>query len=351
MKGARTGSLAKNVAVFSAFLQAAGKTLISGMALTAAERQIEGLEEGRMRLWARHVRLHFDDAVVLGLDDLVADVQVDDPGLPLIPERTDQYAFHILKGTVRLSAATLEALLARYVLPSAGVPLSQPKVSLDERGMRLEAELAWGPLHVPVVLAGPMTVNEAQNLQFTVARVEAAGWGLGSLLSLLRTDIERVIQIEPGGPITARGNTLIIDPEQIFPAPRAQGRPVQVKAIEGALILDYQTSEPIVAPPLVEREAPAFLFCLGHTLLVGKMFLSDAVFQVVPRDEDVQDLDFSLQEYRRQLAAGESSLKQHGELLVRLPNLDQLDSQAYPKLNGRLAGTAQRPRLKVRKPG
>ncbi len=336
MKGRKTGTLAHNMAVFSAFVEAAGKTLITGMALTPAERQMATLAEGRMRIWAHNVRLFFEGDVVLGLDDLVAEIQMNDPELPLIPERTDQYVFHILKGTVRLEASAIEALLSRYLFAAAPLALGDPKVALDDRGMRLEGELPWGPLRVPIVLAGPVTLNDEGRIQLSVARVEAGGMGIGPLLSLLRTDLERVLRVPPDAPMSARGNALAIDPEQIFPAPRARGRPAAVDVSSGALLLSYDWPEPIAGPPLVEKDAPAFLFCIGHTLLVGKMFLRDAVFQVVPRSADAQVLDFSLQGYRKQLAAGESTLKQHGELVVRLPNLDEIapsEAARRPKMD------------------
>ena len=337
----KTGSLAQQAAVFSAFLQAAGKTLMTGLGQTAAERQIEVLPKGRMRVWASNVRLHFDDQVVLNLDDVVADIQLDDPEAPLIPERTDQYAFHLLKGRVRLKAATIESLLGRYLFAGAGLPLANPRVSLDDRGMRLDADLSWGMVNVAITLAGPLERGPRGTIDLVAARVQAAGWGLGPLLGLLRTDLERVLPVPPGGALAVSGNRLELDAEKIFPNPRAQGHPTEIAVAGGDLVLTYDTDEELREPPLIDQDAPAYLFCLGHNLLVGKMFLNDAVFQVVPRSAEADFVDFSLQDYRKQLAAGESTLKQHGELLVRMPSMDEI-SEAYSNLNGPLAPSRQR---------
>jgi hypothetical protein len=323
--------------------------LVEGLTHSSAERQIAQLASGRIRVWAKQVRLHFDADLILFLEDLVAEIEVDDPELPLIPEKTDQYTFWLVHGRLRLGVPSIEALLGKFLFAAADVPLHAPRVSLDERGMRLDAELSWGPLTVPITLAGPMRLDPEGKIELVAARVEAAGWGLGPLLGLLRQDLERVLRLAPGGPVTASGNRLRIDPEHIFPSPRAKGRPAALHIEDGELILEYRAAETPPPPPLVSEEHTSYLFCLGHAILVGKMFLQDAVFQVVPRAAGATALDFSLQQYRKQLAAGESTMKQHGELLVRLPALSDL-AEPYPKLNGRLVLGTQRAKIRKRQP-
>lgn len=352
--------LLREAAAALAFTKAAGQTIISGLTHTEAERQVEKLPPGRLRLWTRNVRLHFDPDVVLLLEDLVAEVQVDDPERPLVPENTDEYTFHLVKGRLRLSTESVDALLGKYLFPAAGIPLRNPRISVDERGMRMDAELAWGLLHVPITLAGPVRLDERGDIELTAARVEAAGWGLGPLLGLLKTDLERVMRFAPGGPVEASGNMMRIDPERIFPKPRSQGRPAALSLEPGFLVLDYGSdrqeaeglAESIEHPPLIEHNHASYLFCLGHALLVGKTYMHDAVFQVVPRSVEADYLDFSLHDYRKQLAAGESTMKAHGELIVRLPNLDEFPelNEPYPNLNGRLAAQRQRDSSPGRQP-
>ncbi|MBM3266456.1 MAG: hypothetical protein FJZ01_02305 [Candidatus Sericytochromatia bacterium] len=345
----KPGRLLRTLAEVAEFWKAAGQVLVEGFMHTAAERQIAQLEGGRIRVWAKRVNLHFAEDVVLFLEDLAAEIEVDDPDLPLIPEKTDQYTFHLVHGRIRLGAASVEALLGKYLFPAARIPLRDPRVFIDERGMRLDAELAMGPVTVPITLAGPMQLDSDGRIELAAVRVEAARFGLGPVLGLLRTDLERVLPMAPGGPVTAAGNRMRIDPEHIFPSPRARGRPAAVHLEPGEIVLEYRSQAEPPPPPLISEEHPAYLFCLGHALLIGKMFLHDAVFQVIPQDPEAASLDFSLQDYRKQLAAGESAMKQHGELLVRLPALSDL-AEAYPKLNGRLALRTQRAKIRKRQP-
>lgn len=346
---AKTGALAHHAAVFSAFVKAAGRTLISGLTHTPAERQMAALPAGRMRVWGRNVRLHLEADIVLVMDDLVADIQVDDAQLPLIPEKTDQYTFHILAGRLRLGFESIEWLLGRYLFPAANVPLRNPRVALDERGIRLEAILGLGPLAIPLTIGGPLGLAKNGLVELQASRIAAGSIGVNQILKLLQTDLAHVFRLEPGAAIVASGNTLLLDPEQIIPVPRARGRPVALATVPGELVLTYASPEAIEAPPLLTRDAKAYLFCLGHALLVGKMFLHDAVLQMVARDETRGLLDVSLGAYRKQLAAGESTLSQRGELLVRLPNLDQVD-EPYRKINGRLMPDKHRSPFRTRQP-
>lgn len=307
----------------SAFAKAFYQTLFTGHPPSPAEKELAAIPAGRSRIWAKNLHLYYDDAVVLRIKDMVADMRVHDPGFPLMPDRKDSYSIVIHQGTIRVPAASLEALLNRHVLPKADLPLQEARVSISEDHLILHAKLRWKfNLPVPIVLECRLMPVDDGRVVLLVDRIRAAEIGLGGLLGFLNMNLESLLAPPPGGSLEVRDNQLYIDTIATLPEPRSEGRPISAHLERGELVLRY---EPLVAmdppPPLIEPEAPCYVLGVGHDLLIGKMLMKDAYYQVVSRD-GATHLDFSLEGYRQQLAAGNSTLSNDGAVLVRLPNLN-----------------------------
>lgn len=309
----------------SAFAKAFYQTLFTGHPPSPAEKELAALPEGRSRIWAKNLHLYYDDAVVLRIRDMVADMRVHDSGYPLRPDRKDSYSIVIHQGTIRLPAASMEALLNRHVLHKSDLPLYDARISISGDRLLLHAKLRWRlNLPVPLTLECELLPVEEGQIVLHVARIRAGDIGLGPLMGFLKLDLESLMPTSTGGSagMTVRDNRIYIDPLATLPEPRSEGRPKAVRLERGELVLDYEPQDPLdPPPPLIEPEAPCYVLGVGHDLLIGKMLMKDAYYQVVSRDGTTH-LDFSLEGYREQLAAGNSTLSHDGAVLVRLPNLD-----------------------------
>lgn len=307
--------------ILSAFVTAFGRTLITQKRTTREEQALAEIAPGAMRVWAQNARLFFDDAVVLKLRDFVADLQVKDPDRPLIPELKDSYVFAIRQGQIRLTAPSLEALLNRYVLPAAGHPLREARLSIQGDRLVLRGKVHKMGLDLPITLESEVSVGPGGLMELLPHRIAVSEVGIGGMIKLFKLDLESLMDLPADGPFRVQGNQITIDPAEIFPAPKAIGRPTSVSLERNELVLIYQPETPIEPPPLIAPEAPNYMLCLGHDLLIGKMMMHDAYFQIINQDA-ANHIDFSLEHYREQLAAGNSSLHSGDQLLVRLPNLD-----------------------------
>lgn len=306
--------------ILSAFVSAFGRTLITHKPATLDYERLAGIEEGAMRIWAHNVSLYFDDEVVLKLRDFVADLQVQDPTTPFIPELKDSYVIAIRQGQIRLSAASLEALLGRYVLPAAGAPLKDARLSISGDRMILRAKVRKFGFDVPITMESEVSVGPEGMIELLPQRLAVSEVGIGGMIKLFNLELDRLLEMPDDGPLRVTGNQITIDPAGIFPSPRAIGRPTAVWIERGELVLAYSGPDPMAAAPLIDPHAPNYMLCMGHDLLVGKMMMHDAHFQIV-NQEPASHLDFSLDHYRSQLASGSSSLHAGDQLLVRLPNL------------------------------
>lgn len=245
---------------------------------------------------------------------------MNDPDEPLVPEARDTYVFAIRAGTVRLPAASLEALLNRYILPAVGAPLKDARLSISGDRLVLRGKVHRFRLDLPITLESQVAIGTDGMIELLPEHIAVSEVGVGGMFKLFKLELERLIDLPSGGPFRILGNQITIDPVQIFPAPRAIGHPSTVRIERGELVLEYGDGDRPTPPPLLD-EAPNYLMGVGHDLVVGRMLMHDACFQIV-NQEPSKHLDFSLERYREQLGRGASSLRPGDQLLVRLPNLD-----------------------------
>jgi hypothetical protein len=309
------------------------RTLITHKPAASDHERLAEIEEGSMRIWAHNVSLYFDDDVVLRLKGFVADLQVLDPTTPFIPELKDSYVINIREGQIRLSAASLEALMGRYMLPAAGSPLKDARLSISGERMILRAKVRKFGLDVPITMESEVSVGPEGMIELLPQRLAVSEVGIGGVIRLFNLDLDRLLELPPDAPLRVSGNQITIDPAGIFPSPKASGRPTAVRIERGELVLAYTSPSPAEGAPLLDPHAPNYMVCMGHDLLVGKMMMHDAHFQIVNQDP-ASHLDFSLDHYRSQLAAGSSSLHAGDQLLVRLPNLKPATRGGTGPLNG-----------------
>lgn len=308
--------------ILSAFASAFGQTLISH---PKPSPESAAIAPGSTRVWAQNVSFHLAEGIVLKLKDFVADLQVKDPERPLIPEMKDSYFFVIRSGRIRLSAISLEAMINTYLLPSVGHPLKEARLTLSGDRLILRGKVHKMGFDLPITLESLVGITPEGMLELQVERIALSEVGLGGMFKFFKLELENLMELPPTGPLQVRGDCMIIDPGGIFPSPKAVGLPSSAMIERGELVLGYGMTDPSTIPPLLDPKAANYLLCVGHHLLIGKMMMHDAYLQII-NHEPSSHLDFSLDRYRDQLAAGNSSLHHGDQLLVRLPNLYRSNS-------------------------
>lgn len=308
-----------NIEAGRAFYEAF-KEKLTERAMGPSTAELQALPPGAMRLWARHVHLFLEPDLVLKLDGFVADLQAMDSTLPLMPDQRHTYTFAILEGELRVPASSLEVMLNRHVLPEVGQPLHDVQISFAGDRLVLRAKIHRMGLELPITMESRLGLDAQGRIVLEPERIAVSELGVGAMFRFLRLDLEHLMPLPADGPFRLDGNRITVDPAAIFPAPRASGRPGAIRVDRGELVLVYPTEHPLEPPMLIDPAAPNYLLCAGHDLLIGKMLITDAYFQIV-NSEASTHLDFSLEHYREQLAAGQSSLGSGDRMLVKLPNL------------------------------
>jgi len=320
----RSLSLGTRIGMAAAFLKAAGSRFVEELAQPQRSRG-DVPPPGTVRIWARETTFHLEPHVALHLEDLVADLVAHDASRALRPGDRDSYMFRILSGRIRLAAPTVECLVARMLDKLEPKPLDEVSVQVEGRGLRLTGAVRLGPLRAPVLLAGPLDLDPDGRIAFVIRRLEVSGLRVGGLFDLLSGGLDRWLRLPPGGPVSAEGQRILLDPAGIVPSPRSEGRVCGLELGDGEMVLTYAGEAPPLPPSLAGDDTPAaWLHALGHDMHVGRMQMHDTHCHVVPLAPDAAWLDLSLDVLDEQLQAGRSRVVRRGELLVNLPGLDEL---------------------------
>lgn len=321
----RAGAVGQTARVVSAFVSAFGKRLLEKtpphLALGARSQAVA---PGVSLLWAQNARLVMEEGIALLLDHLSAEIHMRDPQAPLVPEQRDAFSFHIRRGHLAMDEASVSTLLNRYACPP-GSPLSHVSLHFLEGSLRMDATLKFNRfIGVGLRLEAVVGATPEGLLELTPTRLRSGPLPLDRMLHALGLELARFMPAQEGAPMRVQGDRILLDPVGMLPAPRATGHLVEATVRGEHLVMRYDDQGPETQPPLLRPDAEAYLAMLGHDLRVGKTLMKDVCVQLVPLDPLAQWVEFSLPDYRAQLAAGESSLLPGDEVLYKLPEVASL---------------------------
>lgn len=307
----RSGTIKRQALVFSTFVKAFGKSLISGMPR-------EELPPGHMQLWGQNVHLYLEPDICLALHGLYGHLVVKDPARPLALEAKGEYDLHVRGGSLSLDEESLENLINRYAIQ--GSMIERIQLSIEDGLIRMTAKVRFHGIAFPVSLDCEVSLTREGLIQLAPTHLSSPNVLVGGFMRFFPVSLEKTLVMPKGSALSLSGNLLRVDPGKIVPAPRVFGRLKKIHLEGKHLHLCYEGTPPD-APLLHPTER--YLLCLGHELELGKLLLRDTRLQVIGlKEEDA--LDFSLTGYREQLAQGCAQLGVDGEILASIPNLHKI---------------------------
>lgn len=263
------------------------------------------------------------DGIGFHVKSLVGALVPNTPGEPVNFDDPDQYRIHVHAGEVTLSPAQLDAVFNRYVLTYAPRSLSSvTNQTHDGRlivdvGARLRGFLP--PIGgLPTRLSGPVHVTEDNRLAYTPDKVSNFGISLLPVLNATGLTLADLTPLDrPGAHL--KDNTLLMDPETLFPAPRLEIDKIEKVTLSErgmTLVFTSDAPEPTFNDPPVEADSYIWLQS-GDARFYGTVLVNTRLALV---NENNKRLHFHLYDYRAQTAAGRIDGLADGTLIARVPN-------------------------------
>ncbi len=216
----------------------------------------------------------------------------------------DPTSFNIAIDTARiaLDTADLGGLLNQFVFRYQGAALRDLHAETDSGRLRLHGKI-HKLISLPFTIVAAVRVTPEGIIRLHPEQVRVLGIGVKGLLGALGVELDDLIRNNRLHGVKVVENDLELDPTELLPPPRIQGRLRALLVEPGAVVQIFgrRPGGPPFAPsPTLGTAAIAFR---GGELRFGKLTMADADMRIL-RPDSAGQFDFYLDRYLAQLTAG-----------------------------------------------
>ena len=263
----------------------------------------------------RNVRYHYTSSIavhILGLSGWLTPAA----GHALVYfDDNRSFVLHIAAADMSISTEAMTSILNQYVFAAPDAPLKALSISADGSNLKIT-----GKLHshgdIPFEEEGVLSLTPSGEIRIHSIRVKAAHLPVKTVMDLLGIHISGLISHHKVRGVRAEKDDLLLNPEEILPLPRIQGRLTSVHVGGNAIVEHFGGRIPELAPG-------NYMDYRGGRFRFGKLTMNDADMELI--DMDQQDpFDFYLARYKEQLVAGYTKTTSTFGLRVFMPDFDKL---------------------------
>jgi hypothetical protein len=266
-------------------------------------------------LYGRNARFTFFGDIALSVEDAVSLLKPNEAGQPVVLDDPASFSIEVLQGRITLPATALDALMNEHTLNFAGAPVRKVRIATTPGTLSLAGEMDRKGKWVPFTLAGPVSLEDGRYVLLEAKEIMVAGLPATALLGASNIQLDELLKLKTDG-IELKGSTIRLDSLNLFPPPKLTFTIASVAVEEKGLVLDFRTGKPLTLPSAI-APAESFFLISGGRLKMMRTLLENATVQAVANTTG-EALDFSLYDYREQLAAGRLEMHADGNIVVRL---------------------------------
>lgn len=278
---------------------------------------------GPVRAEMRNVNFRFTPDIAVLILRLDGDLQPRPGSDAVVFDRKDSFDIVIRSAELVMSDAQVNALMNAYVFAGEDAALSNVSISTARDKVTLTARRKG----IPVEIGGTVDVSPDGRLRIRTTSVKAAKVPAKKLLDLFGVEVNDLMKDRPGRGVELVENDVLLDPAGMLPPPGVRGKLASVRAEPGRLRLRFGD-----APPAAGRAAARgnLLAFHGNRVRFGRITMDDTDLELsdaTPGDP----LDFCLDEYKRQIAAGRATVSADLGLRVTVPDFPTLGRTSTPR--------------------
>jgi hypothetical protein len=273
--------------------------LVSPLPNHAADQTPETSNTRAVQAAMKNVMYHFTDHIAVHIIQLQGHLTPTKPGAVVVFDDKNSFILSIASAEIAITCNSLAQVLNENVFSSSDAPIKG--VSIESKDNHL---IIKGKLHhekdVPFETTGTVFVDENGRIRLHTEHVKAAHVPVKGLLDLLGIELAQLINTKKVRGLAVDKDDLLLDPEQILPPPRIEGKVTAVH-IQGNEIVQIfgapQTSN------FSAKQSGNYMAFRHSDMRFGKLTMHDA--DLIMIDMDPRDpFDFYLDHYQDQLVAG-----------------------------------------------
>jgi hypothetical protein len=211
----------------------------------------------------------------------------------------NSFVMHLTSAEIAIGCDALARVLNENVFSSANAPIKGVTIANKDNHLDIK-----GKLHqeedVSFEASGTLSVDADGRIRLHMEKVKAAHLPVKGILDLLGIDLAKLINTNQVRGIAMEKNDMLLDPEEILPPPRIEGRVTAVRLAGNDIVQIFGTAQ---AANFASKQTGNFMAYRGGELRFGKLTMSDADLVLIDMDPS-DPLDFYLDHYTDQLVAG-----------------------------------------------
>jgi hypothetical protein len=311
---------------FSMQLNSASSLLIGlllFLALPSDARAQEGATQAKpdaaVRAQMHNVKYRLSDDVAVQINSLNgALVPTSGNEFPVLDDKSS-FRIHIDTAEIAIGPTDLANLLNSYVFARPNSPLSGISVAIVNGRLQVKGKLR-DKGDISFESEGVMIPTPDGRVRLHSEKIKALHVPVKGLMDAFGIGVDDMIKSGKVPGVQAEGNDLILDLEQMLPPPHIDGKVTSVRVQRNSITQTFGGTGTTPAPKLQNANYMAFR---GNRLRCGKLTMDDA--DIVLSDLNPDDpMDFYLDHYKDQLAAGYTKITTSFQLRVFLKDFDKL---------------------------
>jgi hypothetical protein len=291
-----------------------------------ARAQADGAADTRaLQIAMKNVTYHYSEPITVHIARLQGELLPTNPGSVVVFDDKNSFTLALTSAEISISCNALAQVLNENVFFAADSPIKN--LSIESRNNRL---IVRGRLHrkgeIPFETEGILMAEPDGRIRLHTEHLKASHLPLKGLLDLLGIDIARLIDTKKVQGISVDKDDLILNPEQILPAPHIQGKVSAVHVQGNDIVQVFGTSQ---TTNFAAKQSGNYIAFRHGEMQFGKLTMHDS--DLIMIDIDSRDpFVFFLDHYQDQLVAGYTkSTPQYG-LRAYVRDYNKLLSRAAP---------------------
>lgn len=293
----------------------------------APENQGPAKKDAPVRTQMRNVKFRFADNISVQIKSLTgALAPIGEHEMPVMDDK-NSFKIRIDAAHILIYPTDLANVLNSYVFARPKSPLGGVTISIDKGQLKIKGRLR-DKANIPFETIGTLSATPEGRVRLHGEKIKALHVPVKGLMDAFGIEIDDLIKNGKLPGVSTEENDLILDLQQVLPAPHIEGSITTIR-IEGNAIATTFSK----APARQLANAPAngnFMAFEGNRMQFGKLTMVDADLVLIDMDP-TDPLDFFLEHYRDQLASGYTKISTNFQLRANIKDYEKLSRQATPK--------------------
>ncbi len=296
--------------------------VLSNPLLKVAAQSSEAADTRPVEFAMKNVTYHYSEPVAVHIAQLQGELVPTKAGAIVFFDDKNSFTLHLNYAEIAISCNALAQVLNENVFSSSDAPIKHLSIESKNNQLIMKGKLPQ-KADVAFETMGTLSADLDGRIRVHSDHVKAAHLPVKGLMDLLGIDIAGLIDTKKIHGITAEKDDLILDSEQILPAPHIQGKVTAVRIQGNDIVLTFGTTRP---SNLAGQQAGNYMAFRHSDMRFGKLTMHDSDLIMIDMDPG-DPFDFYLDHYQDQLVAGYSkSTPQYG-LRVHTRDYNKLRSR------------------------